>query len=171
MSKFSFLHNLKIGHRIYALVAILLLFIGVIGGVGVYKMTVIGHEMEEVAERDLPLARMLEQITVHQLEQAILLEKGLRLKGVSAHSEGETFDSVVKHFYELAKKTDEEILEAEHMVEEAMAGHLSPAAHTEFEHVLEELKKIEKEHKSYEHHVEEISRSSPPQGQPRTTLL
>jgi methyl-accepting chemotaxis protein len=156
MSQFSFFYNLKIGHRIYALVAILLLFIGIIGGTGVYKMTIIGHEMEEIATRDLPLAKLLEKITVHQLEQGILLEKGLRYKGVSAHSEGETFESIVEHFKEIAKKTDKEILEAEEMIEEALAGHLSEYAHAEFLHVLEELKKIEKEHKDYEHHVEEI---------------
>lgn len=156
MSLSSSFHKLKIGHRIYSLVAILLIFIGIIGGTGVYKMTEIGHEMEEVAKRDLPLTKLLEKITVHQLEQGILLERGLRFKGVNSHSEGETFESVVKHFKELSKKTDKEILEAEKMIEEALAGHLSDYAHAEFEKVYAELKIIEKEHKSYEHHVEKI---------------
>lgn len=152
----SFLYNLKIGHRIYALVAILLIFIGVVGGVGVYKMNVIGHEMEEIAERDIPLTKILEKITVHQLEQAILMEKALRFQGVKAHSEGETYEKVIEHFEKLAKKTDEEILQAEEMATHMIEETRSEKAKKEFIHVLEELKKIEKEHKEYEHHVEDI---------------
>jgi methyl-accepting chemotaxis protein len=149
-------HKLRIGHRIYALVAMLLLFIGIIGGVGVYKMTVIGNEMEEITHTDLPLTVLLENITVHQLEQAILLEKGLRFKGVSAHSEGESFESVVKHFKELSKKTDEEILQAEEMVQKALTDITLPEDRAEMELVLGELKKIKAEHKVYEEHVFEI---------------
>ena len=152
----SLFFKMKIGHRIYALVTILLLFIGVIGGVGVYKMNVIGKEMEQVAKRDIPLTRILEKITVHQLEQAILMEKALRFKGVTAHKEGETFDDVINHFKELAHKTDKEILQAEEMVQTMIVQTHSAYAKKEFEHVYEELKKIEKEHKQYEHHVFDI---------------
>lgn len=156
MQNISFLYNLRIGHRIYILVALLLTFIAVIGSVGIYKMNVIGHEMEEVAERDIPLTQMLEKITIHQLEQAILMEKALRFQGVKAHSEGETFETVAKHFKKLAKKTDKEILEAEEMVASMIEETRSDYAREEFIHVLDELKKIEKEHKEYEHHVFDI---------------
>jgi len=149
-------HKLRIGHRIYALVAMLLLFIGTIGAVGIYKMTTIGNEMEEIAHKDLPLTGLLERITVHQLEQAVFLEKGLRFKGVSAHSEGEDFNTVVTHFRELSKKTDAEILEAEEMIQKALAEDISAEDRAEFELVLNELETIEKEHKVYEAHVEEI---------------
>jgi methyl-accepting chemotaxis protein len=134
----------------------LLLFIGTIGAVGIYKMTTIGNEMEEIAHKDLPLTGLLERITVHQLEQAVFLEKGLRFKGVSAHSEGEDFNTVVTHFRELSKKTDAEILEAEEMIQKALAEDISAEDRAEFELVLNELETIEKEHKVYEAHVEEI---------------
>lgn len=152
----SFLYKLKISQRIYVLVFMLLAFVGCISGVGYYKMTVIGHEMEEVALRDIPLTKILEKITVHQLEQAILMEKALRLKGVTAHAEGETFESAVKSFEKLALKTDEEIFQAEEMVAQMIKETRSAEALAEFKHVLEELKKIEKEHLEYEHHVEKI---------------
>ena len=156
MENISFVNNFKIGHRIYVLVGFLLLCIVVIGGVGVYKMNVIGHEMEEVAKRDIPLTKILEKITVHQLEQAILMEKALRFQGVKAHAEGETFQSVAGHFKDLALKTDKEIREAEEMVSQMIEQTRSDVAREEFRHVLEELKKIEDEHKNYEHHVFDI---------------
>ncbi len=156
MSNGSAFYKLKIGQRIYILVTLLLLFILTIGGVGVYKMNVIGYEMEDIALRDIPLTKMLEKITVHQLEQAILMERALRFQGVKAHAEGETLESVAEHFEELAKKTDDEILQAEAMAVDMMENAYSEEAREEFKHVLEELKKIETEHKEYEHHVFEI---------------
>ena len=64
MKNISFLYNLKIGQRIYIIVGLLLFFFCLVGGIGVYKMTIIGHEMEEIAERDIPLTQILEKITV-----------------------------------------------------------------------------------------------------------
>ena len=149
----TFLKKLKIGHRIYLLSGISLLFLLIIGGTGVYKMTVIGHELEEIAERDIPLTELLSKITVHQLEQAILLEQGLRYSGVTAHDEAHTIESTVKHFKKLAHKSDEEIIQAEKMAERFIKESRDPAAIKEFKHVLEQLKTIEKHHKSYEEHA------------------
>ena len=81
------LQKLKIGHRIYLLTALSVAFISLIGFIGFYKMDVIGKEMEEITKRDMPLIEMLTKITVHQLEQAILLEQGLRYAGVTDHDE------------------------------------------------------------------------------------
>lgn len=149
----NFIKNLKIGHRIYSLMAITLLFMILIGGTGVYKMGVIGHELEEIAERDMPLTQMVSKITAHQLEQAILLEQGLRLAGIESAGQGHTLESTVKHFTELAHQVDDEIKKAEHMAEEFIAESKSPKAVKEFKHVLSQLKTIEKHHKGYEDHA------------------
>ena len=82
----SVFRNLRISHRLYSLVGMLVVFIGILGAVGVYTMSVIGHELEEVAHRDLPLNGILEKITQHQLEQAILMEKALRIANISPKS-------------------------------------------------------------------------------------
>lgn len=156
MKHISLIHSLQIGHRIYALVGALLIFIAAVGGTGVYKMTIIGHELEEVADRNLPLTLLLEKITAHQLEQAIMLERGLRFKGVTAHKEDETFESIVTEFDKLAKKTDEELHDAEKMVKDALATNLSPEARAEYELVLGKIIQLEEQHLVYEEHIEEI---------------
>ena len=152
----SVFRNLRISHRLYSLVGMLVVFIGILGAVGVYTMSVIGHELEEVAHRDLPLNGILEKITQHQLEQAILMEKALRIANISAHDKSETFESVRAHFTEVAQLTDDEIATAHQMVKDFLAGELSDAARTEFEKVLIALERIEKEHLDYELHIEEI---------------
>ena len=89
-------------------------------------MNMIGHELQEIAERDIPLTEILTKITVHQLEQAILLEQGLRYSGIDAHDEEHTVEKTVHHFKELAHQVDEELKEAEHMTAEFIAQSGSP---------------------------------------------
>lgn len=151
--------NLKIGHRIYLLMGITLVFLLIVGGVGIYKMAEIGDELKAIAKRDLPLTNMLQKITVHQLEQAVLLEQALRYSGVSAHDASHTTEDTIHHFEKLAHLVDEEILEAEHMAADFLKQTKNPAELKEFEHVLAELKTIEKHHLQYEEHAFEIFRS------------
>ena len=61
--------------------ATLLLFVAVIGGIGVYKMALIGAELEDISTKDMPMTVMLTKVTEHQLQQEILFEKMLRFQG------------------------------------------------------------------------------------------
>lgn len=149
----NIIKKLKIGHRIYLLTGTMLLFIAVIGGTGIYKMSIIGKEMKEIAHRDIPLTEILSKLTVHQLEQAVLLEQGLRYSGVNVHDENHTVDSTVQNFKELAHQVDEELKKAEHMAEQFIAETDNPVALKEFKHVLEQIKTIEEHHLSYEDHA------------------
>ncbi|PCI54045.1 MAG: hypothetical protein COB36_11100 [Alphaproteobacteria bacterium] len=152
----NIIKKFRIGHRIYLLTGIMLMFIAIIGGTGIYKMSVIGHEMEEIAHRDIPLTEILSKITVHQLEQAVLLEQGLRYSGIIAHDENHTVEITVQHFKDLAHQVDEELKKAEHMAEKFIAETDNPAALKEFKHVLEQIKIIEVHHASYEEHAFKI---------------
>jgi len=148
--------GLRISQRLFGLAGFLIFATILLGSIGVYKMTLIGHELEEVTNRDLPLTTALEQITQHQLEQAILMEKALRIAKITAHSQEETFESVRKHFEEIAEQSDQEIEAVSQMVSSFLAGDLSDAARTEFVKVAEAINQVKKEHFSYEEHVKEI---------------
>ncbi|MAZ32342.1 MAG: hypothetical protein CMO06_04230 [Thalassospira sp.] len=152
----SAIRKLRISHRLFSLVGFLILSTVLVGGFGVYTMTKIGHELEEVADRDLPLNALLEKITQHQLEQAILMERALRIGNVNAHAETETFDTVRHHFEEIAAQTDVEIAAARAMVDEFLKTSLSEETRLEFDLVSGALDRIETEHRVYEDHVESI---------------
>lgn len=152
----SAIRKLRISHRLFSLVGFLILSTVLVGGFGVYTMTKIGHELEEVADRDLPLNALLEKITQHQLEQAILMERALRIGNVNAHAETENFDSVRHHFEEIAAQTDVEIAAARAMVDEFLKTSLSEETRLEFDLVSGALDRIETEHRVYEDHVESI---------------
>ena len=152
----KFLKKLTVGTRIYILTFITILFLVIVGGTGYYKMGEIGHEIEEIAKRDIPLTEILTKMTVHQLEQAILLEQGLRYAGIDSHDDEHTVDSSAKYFKKIADKVDEEILLAEEMAAKFIEESHTEEAKKEFEKILKELKVVEKHHKTYDEHAYEI---------------
>jgi len=69
---------MSVSQRIYVIVALIALTAASIAGIAVTKMVQIGNELEEIAHEDIPLTEKVTAITLHQLEQAILLERTLR---------------------------------------------------------------------------------------------
>ena len=150
------LRKMNIGMRINLLVGVLMSFILVIAGVGIYKMAVIGNELEDISTQDMPMTVLLTKVTEHQLEQEILFEKMLRFQGVKSHAEHETFESVAKKFVEKAKKVDKEIIDAEKLAQQAIKNAHSAEAKKEFDHIYKKLKRIEAAHTVYDEHAYKI---------------
>lgn len=141
----------NISQRMYSLAGWLLLTACLLGAIATYKMTVIGNELEQVTARDLPLTLMLEKITQHQLEQAILMEKSLRFQNVDAHSESES--DIRVHFEEISNQSDAELREATNMVKTYLAKLSNDADRAEFAAVEAALSRIETDHRTYEANV------------------
>jgi len=144
---------MSISQRIYVIVALIALTAASIAGIAVTKMIQIGNELEEIAHEDIPLTEKVTAITLHQLEQAILLERTLRGAGLQA---GTDVARDAKAFTELAHKVDKEIKEGEALAQHGIDNAHSEAARVEFTRVLGLLKKIEKEHHTYEDHAFEF---------------
>lgn len=83
------LSKIKISQKVYILGVIQLLLICLIGGVGYTQMSKIGLELIDIAEEDIPLTRMLTQLTEHQLQEAIIFERVLRA-GISSRKQEDT---------------------------------------------------------------------------------
>lgn len=146
------IYNVSINLRIYTLVATLLAVSAAIAGIGIWKMDKIGGEIVEIAEQDIPLTEIVTKITIHQLEQAVLLEKGAAFVGAHVGEDG--LEDIGKAFATLGHQVDEEIKEAEALLMGAIAQAHSPESRREFEHLLKVMKKVEKEHHEYELHGE-----------------
>jgi methyl-accepting chemotaxis protein len=152
----SFIKGFRIGHRIYSLVLIMLVFLSIVGCIGIYKMNLIGKELKDISTKDMPMTLMLTEITENQLQQEIYFEKMLRYQAITARAEGESFDGAAKKFLEKGALVDEEILKAEKLAEEAIANAHNPEVKKEFERVLTELKVVEKAHKEYGQYAQEV---------------
>jgi len=144
---------MKISHKVYMIVLLSAVISLAIAGAAIWKMTQIGNELEEIAHQDIPLTENVTAVTLHQLEQAILLERALRANGVTS---GTSYKKDKEKFIELAHMVDKEIKVGEEIADKALAHSTNEESRKEFSHVLSQLKKIEAEHHTYEEHAEKI---------------
>lgn len=158
--------NLKIQHRIQLLVAMAAVTLAVLAGTAIYKMSLIGKELTDIAERDLPMTEALQQVTIHQLEQAILVEQIIGSMG----AQDVDIDVVVEEFETLALQVDSEILYADKLAADAAAATSSQVHADEFKHVLDVIKLIKTAHTEFDNHVLELVELAGSDGSPAEVM-
>ena len=149
--KIRFLQNMSIKYQVAGLGIVLLALLTISTLIAISKMGKIGAEIEAISKRDLPLTNMVTKITTHQFEQAVNLERALRY-GEEMRNEasaGSKFKHAVDEFETFASKVNEELKQGEKLATEARDAAVTESEKKEFEHVLERLQKIEKEHALY----------------------
>ena len=152
------LQSMKISHRIGAVLAVLTLAMAILGGVGVWTMAKIGKELEEIAIEDIPMTRLLQQVTVHQLEQAIITERAIgaiEVNKVGGHSRAD-LAALRAEFEELAHVVDDEIKQGEELAKFAIDHASSAATADKFREILAKLETIEVQHAQFDHDVLEL---------------
>ncbi|WP_052741764.1 methyl-accepting chemotaxis protein [Kiloniella litopenaei] len=150
--------TLSVSAKILAVVGLCLLSLLSVSGFSIYQMQQIGTELEGIAEQDIPLTNILTKITTHQLEQTISYERAAKYgehRTDDAHF-GALYDKAKKSFQNLTTLIDSEILKGEEIAAVAISQAHTEDQLKEFTHVLEVLKKVEKEHHDYDKHANEI---------------
>ncbi|MGV2977030.1 methyl-accepting chemotaxis protein [Roseibium alexandrii] len=142
--------------KILGLVAFLCAGLIVVAGVSVYQMSMIGKELTNIAEKDIPLTTAISHVTNHQLEQAALVERLMRLSGLEAGEEKHAIGDVKSAILKLEVQVADEILKAEDLAKYALDNAASEIERTEFESALNQLKRIEAEYAQYKSHVDEV---------------
>jgi len=136
-------------------IAIALLLVGL----SLRALNVVGDNLIQIAEEDVPLTNSMCNITNHQLEQAVMFERATRLAEIM-----ET-DSIAKERYEASKRdflkisqlVDEEVQRSENKIQNILAEEEKGSKQwKEFSHVLELVKNIDKEHADFEHHIKKV---------------
>ena len=146
----------SIAGKILSLVAFLSLGLVVVATVAVFQMNQIGKELANIAEKDIPLTEAISHVTNHQLEQAALVERMMRVAGVTSEHEKSSFDEMKAYLVELEVQVADEILKAEKLAEYALSHASSEAEREEFAMAVEQLKLIEKEYDQYKTHIDEM---------------
>ncbi|MCP4937217.1 MAG: HAMP domain-containing protein [bacterium] len=145
----------KIGTKIFALIGFCLGLLVLVSGISIWQMNKIGIEIEGIAERDLPLTEALTSITIHQLEQAINLERAFRTGAeMGKHHEVKAeFEKAARAFEELSHRVEKEFKAAKKISKHAHDTSPTAEGQHEFAKVLKILNKLEKEHDEYDHHA------------------
>lgn len=131
---------------------VLMLLLGIAGLSGV-TMHQIGREIEGIAERDLPLTGKLINLTTHQLEQSISLERALRAGGAQPDKATVAAQLIasIDSFTRLAKQFEKEIAESRAMLERALAEESEDADRRRvLADVTASLNKVASEHKDFD---------------------
>ncbi|MEO9966375.1 MAG: HAMP domain-containing sensor histidine kinase [Reichenbachiella sp.] len=128
---------------------VLLIAIGIFSMMRVYSSH---NSIDEVARIDVPLIEAMTNIETHQLEQSINFERAVRFaeeigKYENAQKNFELADSL---FRSLALLVDDELVHAEEQVKVGISEALSDNQRIIMKDLLNALKKMEKEHLSYE---------------------
>ncbi len=143
-----------ISTKVFGLVILLLVISLLIGSMGMYTMSQIGAEIEEITEEDLPVVSVLTEITVHQLEQAILFERSLRQ--AQADDSSELLSQTKNEFDALSEQVGVEIKKAEKLAQHGIEHASTKAARQKFETVSKNLKQIEKKHHDFDQLMQQL---------------
>jgi len=150
----KFIRNLPVGQKVGGVVGILIALLMFSSIFGVSKVSLIGKEMKTVQSEDLPLIQLVADITVKQLEKAILIEKAMRIAQVSIAEE--TVSGIHKKVQALALEIDAEIKQGEQLISVAQTHPLSERQATELKELEKFMFSIEEEHNQYEMRVEHL---------------
>jgi len=148
--------SISITQKLLGVVGLCIAFTAVVGGTAAWQLSNIGREMEAIVEADLPLANVLEQISTHQLEQSIMIERAVRL-GTSGQAANAGLRDAVAGIGSLGAKVTEEIQTAERLVQRALAGASTPQERAEFDRVTADLKKISRAYAVFSRSAEEVT--------------
>ncbi|MGB0204243.1 MAG: methyl-accepting chemotaxis protein [Neptuniibacter sp.] len=146
------LGTLKISTRVYILALINLILISLVGGFAILQMKKIGHELIDIAEENLPVSQALSLVAQHQLEQAVLFERGVALSVAQKYGE-DKLDEIKQtnaEFHRLADKVDKEFKDLEKKLEHAISYSHSEESRRESASILEKILIIDQHHSEYD---------------------
>ncbi len=149
-SRLNFLNTMKVGSRIATLIIVLLAMMAIIATVSVTKMGKIGEELQGIAEQDIPLSENISEIIQHQLQIAIHFERGLM------SGEKGNLSEVQAQLTEIQKNGDEVnklLIEATRISQQGIANTKDNKTRQEFEHVIDQIKAIERDHDQVEEDI------------------
>jgi len=148
-----FFKNQKIGTKILGLVSLLLVLMSSIAGFGISKLSLIGNELKGIANEGMPLIELTSDITIKQLESALLLERALRNAGIKDSHDANAINKLKAEFHKLSQSVDDEIIQAEALLTKAIEDAPTPELRAVEEKLKKTLNMLKNKHESYEKQV------------------
>jgi len=153
--------SMKVGTKVMAVVGFCLLLLAIVAGVSISQMNKIGGEIESIAERDIPITEALTKVTIHQLEQAINFERGIRTgeEMNGSHSSDAVkaeFKKAATKFVHLGEEVRGEFVELEKIIQHSIDTAANDVEREEFKKVLHEVEVIDKNHVRYENEAIDV---------------
>jgi methyl-accepting chemotaxis protein len=146
--------NMKLRGKILSLVALLVAVIAVNAGITLWKLELIGNEIADVAEIDVPMTQAVTRFTVNQLEQGLQFERGVaqRMAELDVESSNEAYEQALTHYREYGEKAAKELEAASALATASLEIAHSAEQREKIRDIGGRLAEIAERHSSYEEH-------------------
>jgi methyl-accepting chemotaxis protein len=155
----NFLNKYSVKVKIIGTSVFFLVLMIISSGYALLSMSKIGSGLKSIAEKNIPMTKLLTTIAEHQSDQTILFKKSVRFGDLLKleESAADHFKQNIDAFEQLSHKFSDEIRKGKTLAESIMID-LSNGEATvaEFSHIDQALTEIEQQRKSYEHHAKQV---------------
>lgn len=146
-------NKIKLSTRIIGIVSFLLVMLCTISLFSLRQIHHLELEIDEIAEDNVPLMRVVSTLTKYQLEQATHFGALVQFAYLK---EKEKFEEEVRGFREAGRRVSDVVKQGRKIAGEGVKHADDDAQRKEFATIETMLGIIEKEHGDYEHHTEEM---------------
>ncbi len=148
------LNNMSVRKKILLLVAILIGFQVISSLFSIKIINGISSEFSNVKNQEMPLVALTTDITIQQLEQAVVIEKALRLAKLDASKQ--SLPELQQKVIGFGGMVDDQILRGQKILASAKSHALSEALAKELAALETSLQDLEQEHLVFQRDVEKI---------------
>jgi len=142
--------NLSITQKMIALVGCLLVLTLMVSAYSLTKMKRVAVEIEAIAHDNLPLAKLMTDMTVHQLEGAITLERVFRAAGIESSQGKQQQNQYQIQLNDLVNKFKQEFNQSRQLLESSIEHAISPSIRSYLTDLEKDLDSLGREHEVFE---------------------
>ncbi|PVX18811.1 methyl-accepting chemotaxis protein [Vibrio cholerae] len=149
-------NNLSITQKMIALVGCLLALTLMVSTYSITKMKRVAVEIEAIVHDNLPLAKLMTDMTVHQLEGAITLERVFRAAGIESSQGKQQQNQYQAQLMELVNKFKQEFNQSRQLLESSIEHTISPSIRSYLANLEQDLDSLGREHEEFERKLNEL---------------
>ncbi|KGK21825.1 chemotaxis protein [Vibrio navarrensis] len=152
----KWLNNLTITQKMSSLVGALLSLIIVVSAFAVTKMEKVALEIDSIANNNIPLTKVVTDLTVHQLESAVMLEKLLRFSQIPFESSANEQQQYLNKLRLGVDKGRLELEKANQALNIALQQNVMPEVQRYLQNLERDFQALQQEQASFERQLNKL---------------
>ncbi|ENM5742828.1 HAMP domain-containing protein [Vibrio metoecus] len=148
--------NLSITQKMIALVGCLLALTLMVSAYSLTKMKRVAVEIEAIAHDNLPLAKLMTDMTVHQLEGAITLERVFRVAKIESQEGKQQQAQLETQLRDLVGAFKQELSQARQKLSAAIVDSTSPTIRENLNSLEQILDSLSNQHNEFERQLDSL---------------
>lgn len=154
--RFMLTRPLSVGKKILSIIGLCLFLLVAVAAMSVWQLQKLNQEFKSITNFNIPLSSALSQLSSHQLEQAIYIERALRLsQEQDSQKRGAEFSKLLQKITQLGMTVDKEFVNTVRLTQQAQQS-ISRLHHAFLDLISSDLKDIDQAYKAYASHSKRL---------------